>query len=114
MYNDNIGQRVNVLYIIGNNNGNIWIYIEVIYWLLQMYKISSPRVAFTLLSKSMDKYGQCRHDNVLHPPGSLHHGTKVVIVVDGRADSRVVIQKFIPSYLKNSKCFDYQTMEIWN
>lgn len=49
----------------------------------------------------MDKYGQCRHGNVLHPPGSLHHGTKVVIVVDGRADSRVVIQKFIPSYLQN-------------
>lgn len=114
MYNDNIGQRVNVLYIIGKQQ---WQYMNIYrgnLLIVTKYKISSPRVAFTLLSKSMDKYGQCRHDNVLHPPGSLHHGTKVVIVVDGRADSRVVIQKFIPSYLKNSKCFDYQTMEIWN
>ena len=44
---------------------------------------------------------------MLQSPGALHHLAEIVIVVDGSAYSRVVIQKLIPRHLQKKKHYIY-------
>ena len=43
---------------------------------------------------------RCHENSLSHFPGLAHHQIEIGVVVDGRADAGVIIEKFVGSYLE--------------